>query len=222
MSRYAQKISQYAFYSLFVLVVAFANWQWPIYLWFGDTVIARFVWLGVFFLTLDILIECILQLMYQMHLMGESIVFGRDIKKIDGNFHVVQGFLLPNKLVADYVVIGSSGVWLVTVKDDKGKVEFNGEYLVQDGLILKDLMTKVLERAYSLTGFLKLKLNQDIKVAPVVAFSSLKADIGAEFNNFRGIYVVGRSGIVKLIENTDVQLIDKNTIEEIYKILKNV
>lgn len=205
-----------------VLTAAFINWQWPLYLRFGDTSIFRFIWLGIFFVLADALIELVTQLFRQMRLMGEAMGFARDIKKISNSFHIVSNVVLPNNLKADYGVVGSSGVWLVTVKDDKGKVEFNGEYLVQNGVVLKDLMTKALERSYSLAGVLKEKLGRDITVTPVIAFSSPYANLDGESKNFRGIYVVGRKNAVQLIENTDIQLIDRNTIEEIYKLLKSV
>ncbi|MDP3696625.1 MAG: hypothetical protein Q8R55_01175 [Candidatus Taylorbacteria bacterium] len=220
MFQYIQKLFRYFIYLLLVLVAVFANWQWPLYLWFGDTSIFRFIWLGIFFVLTDVLIELISLSFRQVRLMGEAMGFARDIRKISNSFHIVSNVVLPNNLKADYAVVGSSGVWLVTVKDDKGKVEFNGEYLVQDGVVLKGLMTKALERSYSLAGVLKEKLSHDITVTSVIAFSSPYANLDGESKNFRGIYVVGRKSVVPLIENTDIQLIDKNTIEEIYKILK--
>lgn len=221
MFQYIQKLFTYSIYLLLVLAVAFANWQWPLYLRFGDTPTFRFIWLGIFFVLADALIELISSSFRQVRLMGEAMGFARDIKKISNSFHVVPGVALLNNLKADYVIVGSSGVWLVTVKDDKGKVEFNGEYLVQDGVVLKELMTKALESSYSLAGVLKKKLGRDITVTPVIAFSSPYANLDGESKNFRGIYVVSRKSVVQLIENTDVQLIDQNTIEEIYKILKS-
>ena len=146
MFKYTQNLFRYLFYSILTLAAAFANWQWPLYLWLGDTPVFRFVWLGIFFLLLDIIIELALQLVRQVRLMGEVMGFARDIKKISNSFHVVSMVSLPNNLKADYVIVGSSGVWLLTVKDDKGKIEFDGEYLVQNGMALKELMTKSLER----------------------------------------------------------------------------
>lgn len=221
MFQYIQKLFTYSIYLLLVLGAVFANWQWPLYLRFGNTSTFRFVWLGIFFILADVLIELISRSFRQVRLMGEAMGFGRDIRKISDSFHIVSNVALPNNLKADYVIVGSSGVWLVTVKDDKGKVEFNGEYLVQDSVVLKGLMTKALESSYSLAGVLKEKLSRDIIVTPVIAFSSLYANLDGESKNFRGIYIVGRKSVIQLIENTDIQLIDQNTIEEIYKILKS-
>ena len=67
---------------------------------------------------------------------------------------------------------------------------------------------------------LKEKLKRDFIVTPVVAFSSPKADLSSVPKTMRGVYASSRKDIVQLIENTDIQLVDQNSIDEIYKILK--
>ena len=50
---------------------------------------------------------------------------------------------------------------------------------------------------------------------------SPKIDLGDMPNMIRGVYVYSRQKANALIENTDVQILDTGTIEEIVKILKN-
>ena len=144
----------------------------------------------------------------------------RDIRKFSESFRLISKVSLPNNLKADYVVIGSSGIWLLVVKDDKGKITFNGDELDQDTVVLRGLLTRSLEEAYALSGFIKQKLSREFMVTPVIVFSSSQIDLGSVPKVVRGVYLSSRKDIVSIIENTDVQLIDKNTAEEIYKLLQ--
>lgn len=221
MSKFATKLSVNVFLFIILVVAAFINWWQPVYVWFGDTALYRFIWLGIFFVILDIAIEVILGAMEQMRLMAEMIGFGMDLKKISKSFYVIPKAILPNGVRADYIIIGSSGVWLIMVKDDKGKIEFNGDDLTQNGIILKGLLTETLEKSYSLAGLLREKLGREIAVTPVVSFSSHKIDLGSTPKIVRGVYLTLRKDSVALIENTDIQLIDKNTIDSIHKLIKS-
>jgi len=221
MFKYTQKLFSNFIISLVLIGVALANWQWPLYGWFGDTAVYRFIWLGIFFVILDIFIEVILYSAKEIRLITETMGFSKDVHKLSDGFHVATKVSLSNNLKADLVVVGSSGVWLIDVKDNDGKIEFNGDDLVQDGLVLKGFATKVLEKSYSLADFLKKKLNRDFRVAPVIAFSSPRANLDLVPKMVKGVYVSSRQNTVSLVENTDFQIIDKNTIEEIYGLIKN-
>lgn len=196
------------------------NWKWPLYLWLGDTTVYRFIWLGLFFVSLDIFIETIFGLFRESRLMAEGIGFSKNIHKVSSSFYLLTKVSLSNDLRADFVVIGSSGAWMVNVKDSDGPVDFNGDDLVQDGVVLKGLLTQVLEKSYSLADTLNKKLGRSVKVAPVIVFSSPRTDLATAPKMVRGVYISSRQNVVSLIENTDFQLIDKNTIEEIHKLLK--
>ena len=220
MLQYVQKLSSNFLISLILVAVAIANWQWPLYLWLGDTIMYRFVWLGVFFVILDIFIEVILHSAKEVRLMTEIMGFSKELHKLSDGFHLASKVALPNNLKAEHVVIGSSGVWLIDVKDNDGKVEFNGDDLVQENVVLSGVITKVLEKSFTLADFLKKKLGREFKVAPVIAFSSFKANLDTVPKMVKGVYISSRKNTVSLIENTDFQIIDKNTIEEIYKLIK--
>ena len=158
--------------------------------------------------------------MGQMQLIGDMMGFGRDLKKLEKGFQVLSKPKLSNNAVADYAVVGSSGVWLITVKDNGGKVNFNGDELVQDGIVLRGLLTQSLEKSYTLSQLLKSKLNRDFKVAAVMAFMSSKIDLGDMPDMIRGVYITSRQKINALLENTDVQILDVGIIEEIARVLK--
>lgn len=220
MSKYTKNLISNFVVIIVLIALAFINWVKPFYLRFGDSQVAYFIWLGLFFILLDIAFEAVSRSLKDMRLMAETMGFAKDIRKISGGFHVVSKFILPGKFKADHVIVGSSGVWLVTVKDDWGKITFNGDELLQDGVVQAGAITRALEMAYSLTGYLKEKLGREIKVAPVVAFSSSRIDLSEMPKTVRGVFISSRKDIVSLIENTDFQLVDKNTIEEVYNIIK--
>jgi len=219
MSKYIRTIFKHLIFLLLIFAVSIINWLFPLYDWISDTGIIRFIWLGIFFILLDIFIEIILAAVKQFRLMGQTMSFGRDIKKISGIFWIASNVSLSSNLKADFVVVGSSGVWLVSVQDDGGKIEFNGDDLVQNSIILRGLLTKTLEKAYSLAGLIKRNLNRDFIISPVIAFSSPQASLESVPKSVRGVYLASRKDIVSLIENTDIQLIDENMIKEIYSII---
>ena len=220
MTIYLKKLISQTVIFIVIIAIALANWQWPLYSWLGDTTVYRFVWLAIFFVLLDVVIEVILSSVKELRLMGGAMGFSRDIHKLSGAFHLLTKVSLPNNLKADFVAVGSSGVWLVDVKDGDGVIIFNGDDLAQNGVVLKGLLPKVLEKSYALAEFLKTKLNRDLRVAPVIAFSSPQANTDSVPKNVRGVYISSRKNITSVIENTDFQVIDKNTIEEVYKALK--
>src|SRR3989344_2199835 len=146
MFKYVQKLFS-NFLIFFILIgLALANWQWPFYMWLDAAAIYRFIWLAIFFVLLDILIEIILHSIKEVQLMTESLSFSKDIRKLSEGFYAIPKVFLLNNLKADYIVVGSSGIWLIDIEDNDGKVEFNGDELVQGGVVLKGLATKALEK----------------------------------------------------------------------------
>lgn len=220
MTKYFRNLFSKAALLLIVGGSAFVNWRWPLYLWLGDTVVYRFIWLGLFFVFLDLFIEIILGLFREYRLTVEAVGFSKNIHKVSSSFYLLTKVPLFHDLKADFVVVGSSGVWIINVKDGDGSVDFNGDDLVQNGVILKGLLTQILEKSYYLADILNKKLGHNVKVAPILAFSSPRADLTKVPNIVHGVYISSRKNTVSLIENTDFQLIDKNTIEEIHKLLK--
>lgn len=220
MSKYSKNLAGNLVTMVVLLMLGFINWAKPLYLWFGDSPITRFIWLGLFFVILDIILEIIFKSLKEIRLMADMMGFGKDIRKVSEGFYVVSKLILPDGQKSDYVVIGSSGVWAITVKDDAGKIMFNGDELIQDGVVLAGAVSKSLQLAYGLAGYIKEKLGRDVRVAPVIAFSSFKVDMSEMQKTVRGVFISSRKDTVPLIENTDFQLIDKKTIDDIYNILK--
>lgn len=220
MTRYFEKLFSKGIPLLLIGGLALVNWRWPFYTWLGDTIVYRFIWLGLFFIFLDIAIEITLGLLKESRLIAEAAGFSKDLHKISSSFYIMTQVTLSNDLRADFVVAGSSGVWVIDVKDNDGKIDFNGDDLVQDGIIMKGSLTQILEESYFLADILNKKLGRSVRVAPVLVFSSPRADVTIVPKIVHGVYVSSRRDIVSLIENTDFQLIDQNTIDEVHEVLK--
>lgn len=216
---HTKKLLSSGLYLLLIILIALANWRWPFYLWLSDWALYRFLWLAIFFVLLDIFIEIILNCTKELMLIGENMAISREIHKLGNDFKLLSKVSLTNNLKSDFIVIGSSGVWLLNIKDDDGTVVFNGDDLVQNGEVLKGLMIKVLEKSFSFAEMIKKNINKDIRVAPVVVFSSPKIKLDCP-SIIRGVYISSKKNIVSLIDNTDFQILDNKTIEEIYKIPK--
>src|SRR3989344_5789081 len=127
MTKYLGRLLSKTLSVFLVSVLALVNWKWPFYLWLGDTVLYRFFWLGLFFVFLDMVIEIILGLFREFRLITETVGFSKDLYKISNSFYILTNVAFPNDLKSDFVVVGSSGVWMISVKDDGGKVDFNGD-----------------------------------------------------------------------------------------------
>lgn len=220
MVQYTQKILSIFFNLGLIAAIAFINWRWPVYAFLGDTPLYRFIWLGVFFILLEIGIELIVRLIAEFKLVGEGMIFSKALKKLSKGFYIIPKVVLSNNLICDYIIIGSSGIWLITARDEKGKITFNGDNLVQNETVLLGLLTQALEKSFSLAQMLKSNLQRDFKVSPVIAFSSPQADLSSLPKNIRGVYISGHKNTVSLVEETDVQLLDPKIIEEIIKIIK--
>ncbi|MBI2064782.1 MAG: NERD domain-containing protein [Candidatus Yanofskybacteria bacterium] len=221
MSKYTSKIFGHVFLIILLVIAGVANWFFPLVSWFGDTPLYRFIWLGIFFVIVDIIFEVIQRSMVQVQLVADMLSFGSDLNRLEKGFRVLSKPKLPNNAVVDYAIVGPSGTWLIVAKDRDGRVSFDGDELVQDGVILKGIITQSLQKSYALSELLRSKMGRDFKVASVVVFMSPKIDLGDMPSMIKGVYVTSRQKINGLIENTDVQILDSGTIEEIIRLLKN-
>ena len=98
MFKYFRKLFNNLFFLLIVAFGTLANWQWPFYAWFGDTTINRFIWLGFFFIFLDIFFEIIFNSIKDIELVIENANFFRNIHKLSDGFRLLSKLILPNDL----------------------------------------------------------------------------------------------------------------------------
>ena len=66
---------------------------------------------------------------------------------------------------------------------------------------------------------IKSKLNLEIKVQPVLVFSNKFAKVRLGMKTYRGVHVVGKSWLNKLLTETHIQNLDTVTILKIKNIL---
>lgn len=198
-----------------VVVLAIINYFWPLYILFEDTILFRLIWFAIFFLLLEIAMEIIERSIKNLKLAAELMNFSSNLKKVSEGFEVFSKVPLSNNMTADYVVVGSSGIWQITVREGPGKVEFNGEDIVHATRVLKGSITSSIEKSYSLAALLKKELNRDFLVASVIAFSNKWIVMDSITDKIRDVYISKGDNVRKLIEDTDVQILDPKTIKEI-------
>jgi len=198
----------------------YGNWRWPLYDFLGDSPLIRFVWLGIFFLLLNFSIDIFERLIKDFRLIGGDIGLDRNLKKLPREFAVLKRIKLSYGISLDYVVVGPSVIWIFIVEDQEGKVVFDGDELSQDGKILKGLITRALEKLYTLREFLKNHLKRDFGVAPLVIFSNPRADIESVPQVIRGTYVASARTVISLVRDFKGETIDEETRAILIKILK--
>ena len=120
----------------------------------------------------------------------------------------------------DFVVVGPSGVWTIEVKSHLGKITYVNDTLLINGYLPeKNFLSQSYAEAKELEKYLKEQINYDMRVHPVLAFSSKKAYINFGLNPQRGVYVVNASWLPQLIVGHFAIQLNEEQINEVVKIL---
>jgi hypothetical protein len=111
----------------------------------------------------------------------------------------------------DKIVIGRTGVWTLEVKSYKGNIIPSDHDLSQ-----------AYAEAKTLQDLIKSKLNLNIIVQPVLVFSNKFAKVRFGLTQHKGVYVIQRAWLKKLLTETHNQSLDSETIQKIKGILEVV
>lgn len=137
------------------------------------------------------------------------------LRHLPKNYIYLSDINLERKGNIDFILIGSTGIWMIEVKSHIGSITFDGTELRKNGELLeKDFIKQAWAEAFSVKNFLKEKLGREIFIQPVIVFSNTKAKIKFGFKMIKGVYIIGLKWLNKLVLN------DENTLktEEIEKI----
>ena len=142
-----------------------------------------------------------------------------ELKNLEKDFVCING-LETGKGNIDKIVLGPTSVWTLEVKSHKGNVTFeNDTLLINNKIPEKDFLKQSYAEAKYLGDLIKSKLSLEIKVQPVLVFSNKFAKVRLGMNTYRGVYVVGKSWLNKLLTETHIQNLDTVTILKIKNIL---
>ena len=130
---------------------------------------------------------------------GENDI-GDELKKLPSDFKVFNEGLDTERGNIDKIVIGPTGVFAIEVKSHKAKVTFNGKELLNYFKPFeKDFLKQAYAEAMKLKESIKTKTGIDVFVQPILVFSSRYAKMRLGFNQIKGVYVIQKRWLNKLI-----------------------
>jgi hypothetical protein len=139
-----------------------------------------------------------------------------ELKSLGKDFICINSGLDTGKGNIDKIVLGPTGVWTLEVKSHKGNITFKNDTLLINNIVSeKDFLKQAYAEAKTLEDLIKSKLNIQIKVQPVLVFSNKFAKVRLGIKIYKGVYIVGKSWLNKLITETHIQNLDHETILKI-------
>ena len=139
-----------------------------------------------------------------------------ELKSLGEEFIRINGGLDTGRGNIDKIVLGPTGAWALEVKSHMGYITFDGNILLRNGKPFeKDFLKQAYAEAKTLEDLIRSKLNIEIKVQPVVVFSNKFAKVRLGRKPYKGVYVIRKEWLNKLITGTHNQALDNETISKI-------
>ncbi len=133
---------------------------------------------------------------------GENIV-DDELSKLGSKYICILKGLDTDKGNIDKIVISPTGVWILEIKNHKGNIIYDGQMLLRNNTPLeKNFLKQAYAEAIVLKNLIKSKLNLDIPVQPAVVFANKYAKVRLGLNKYKGVYVVQKEWLNKLLTET--------------------
>lgn len=130
----------------------------------------------------------------------------RELKNLGSNYICITRGLDTGHGNIDKIVIGPTGIWTLEIKSHRGNITLDGQSLLRDAKPLeKNFLGQAYAEAMSLQEFIKSKINLDIRVQPVLVFANKHAKVRLGLKEFKGVYVVQKAWLNKLLTETNKQ-----------------
>lgn len=143
-----------------------------------------------------------------------------ELKDLDKGFIYISGGLNTGRGNIDKIIVGPTGVWTLEVKSHKGDITFDGQTLLRDQMPLeKDFLGQAYSEAKTLQKLIKSNLGLDIRVQPVLVFSDKYAKVRLGLNKYKGVYVVQKAWLTKLLTEIHTYSLEINTIKRLETLL---
>jgi len=134
-------------------------------------------------------------------------------------FKIITNLVIGKIGNVDQIIVGPNGIWVVEVKSHSGKITFDGKRLERDGRSLeKSFLNQVWDEVKAVRAVLKNDLEKSFFVYPVLCFSEARVHFGLE--PVKGVYIVGKSWLTKLIMKEHKQKLSVSEIEKIIRVLE--
>jgi hypothetical protein len=142
-------------------------------------------------------------------LSGEYVYLSEGLNTVRGNI--------------DKIVIGPTGVWTLEVKSHSGQFTFDGEHLLRNGKTMdKDFLGQAYAEAKTLQEIINSKVGLNVPVQPVVVFSNKYAQARFGLKQYKGVYVIRKDWLIKLITENRKNYLNNEQIEKIGKLLRDL
>lgn len=126
-----------------------------------------------------------------------------ELKKLGSDFIIIDKGLDTGRGNIDKIVIGPTGAWILEVKNHPSTVTFGNEVLLGNGKPFeKNFLGQAYAEAKTLEELVKSKTNLDIRVQPVAVFSNKYAKVRLGLNPYKGVYVIQKEWLIKLLTET--------------------
>jgi len=167
------------------------------------------------------------RLMYKSRLFfkgraGEGEV-GKILKNLSDDFAIFQSLIINGKRGdIDYVVIGTTGIFVIEVKSHGGKIYYNGEGLTINGKpSRKDFVGQALRNAFNLKKYLRKKLNKNFFINSMLVFSNDHATVNIGPKPINSVHVIHKDSLLESITSNESVFAgrEKEIIESALKLL---
>jgi hypothetical protein len=130
---------------------------------------------------------------------GEDKVF-RELKKLPPGFYFIHDFSKDKKGNVDFIVLSTTGIWTIEVKNESYSYINNAELISHD-------LGQAYAESKSIQTFILNTLHISIPVHAVLAYTNPKTKITFGLNTVKGVYVIGISWLVKLLTTPNNRVI---------------
>jgi hypothetical protein len=137
-----------------------------------------FIWVGVPFFIIFLILRPYVDrhlhsaFSYKKGMKGEEQVL-KELLKLSDEFILFHSVHLPNQRAdIDFVLLSSSGIYTIEVKNINGTIEFNGGELMCDGKLMegKSVVAQVRNQYWGLHNYLKEFAHRELFIKPIIVF----------------------------------------------------
>lgn len=145
------------------------------------------------------LISIQLQKRFIKGLEGEDKVY-RVLKKLPNNFSFISDYSKNHRANIDFVVIGTTGIWTIEVKNWLGNISYKNDSILKNGYpVQNNPLKQAYAEAKQIENLILNSLNLSIPVKPILVFSDQRTTVRFGLNKLEGIYVVGINWLINII-----------------------
>ncbi|HRH23105.1 MAG TPA: nuclease-related domain-containing protein [Candidatus Magasanikbacteria bacterium] len=178
-------------------------------------------WISVFKLLFTLLDKSRIGFFSALNGLDGEMIVRRELAKLPNEYVVFHGLKLREPYDVDFVVVGPTGIFAIDAKSHRGRMGYDGEELTRDGNRLeKNILFQTMSEALDVHTFLLSELQREYFVKPVIVFSSSWARISFGNNDKKGVCVIGKKWLRKIIIENDAEKLSREALHAIEEVLR--